>query len=121
TCDESVGVFDVTDPTVSITSPADESDVAGSVLIQANASDNVAVAGVQFKVDGNNLGAEDTVAPFSVIWDTTAAADGAHVLTAVARDTSDNTTTSGGIDVDVINCLSALTDGAWVNRPVPVQ
>ena len=38
---------------------------------QAKATDNVAVAGVQFKVDGLNFGSEDISAPYSVAWNTT--------------------------------------------------
>ena len=39
----------------------------------ATASDDVGVAGVQFRLDGADLGAEDTSAPYSVNWDTTTA------------------------------------------------
>jgi hypothetical protein len=56
-----VTVADQTAPTVSVTAPTANSFVAGSsVAINANASDNVGVAGVQFKVDGVNQGVEDT-------------------------------------------------------------
>jgi len=34
----------------------------------------ITVRGVQFKLDGANLGAEDTSSPYSVSWDTTTAA-----------------------------------------------
>jgi hypothetical protein len=44
------------------------------------------VAGVQFKLDGVDLGAEDTSAPYEISWDTTTTYNGSHVLTAVARD-----------------------------------
>ena len=43
------------------------------------------------------LGAEDTIAPYSVSWNTTTAANGSHTLTAVARDAAGNTTTSTGV------------------------
>ena len=39
--------------------------------MSATASDNVGVAGVQFKLDGANLGAEDTTAPYACRWNTT--------------------------------------------------
>ena len=64
------------------------------MTVAANASDNVGVAGVQFKLDGANLGAEDTASPYSVTWNTTTATNGSHTLTAVARDAAGNTTTS---------------------------
>ncbi|TMQ51968.1 MAG: hypothetical protein E6K74_12810, partial [Candidatus Eisenbacteria bacterium] len=82
-----VTVFnDQTAPTVSITAPAAGSTVGGATTVSASASDNVGVVGVQFKLDGANLGAEDTAAPYSISWDTTGASNGSHSLTAVARD-----------------------------------
>lgn len=99
-----VGVVDTTLPTVSITAPANNATVAGaSVALSANATDNIAVAGVQFKLDGINLGNEDTTMPYSINWNTTSAANGNHTLTAVARDTSNNTATSSTVTVNVSN------------------
>ena len=45
---------------MSLTAPANNATVSGSVNVTANASDDVGVVGVQFKLDGANLGAEDT-------------------------------------------------------------
>ena len=91
-------------PTVSITAPANGATVSGTgVTVSATASDNVGVVGVQFKLDGANLGAEDTTAPYSVPWDSTAATDASHTLAAVARDAAGNTTTSAGVSVIVDN------------------
>lgn len=78
---------DTTPPTVSLTAPAGGTMVSGSaVTVSANASDNVGVAGVQFKLDGVNLGSEDTATPYTVSWNTLGASNGTHTLTAVARD-----------------------------------
>jgi len=41
---------DTTPPTVSITAPANGATVAGTVTVGANATDNVGVVGVQFKL-----------------------------------------------------------------------
>src|SRR5437773_1015402 len=73
---------------VTITSPADGSPVSGTIPVTASVTiiGALTVAGVQFKLDGNNLGAEDTSAPYSVPWNTTTASNGSHTLTAVARD-----------------------------------
>ena len=60
--------------------------MTGQVTIAAGASDNVGVAGVQFNLDGANLGAEDVTAPYSVTWDTTKSTNASHVLSAIARD-----------------------------------
>jgi Domain of unknown function (DUF4082)/Bacterial Ig domain len=102
-----VNNVDGTPPTVSITAPAGGATVAGVVAVNASASDNVAVVGVQFKLDGVNLGAEDTAAPYTVNWNTVAGANGSHTLTAVARDGAANTTTSAAVTVTVNNDLTA--------------
>jgi len=87
---------DTTLPTVSITSPAVNATLSGTVTMTATASDNVAVAGVQFKVDNANTGAAITAAPYNLALNTTTLSDGNHILTAVATDTSGNTATSAG-------------------------
>jgi len=94
---------DTTPPTVSITSPSNGATVSATVTVAANASDNVGVAGVQFRLDGVNLGAEDTTAPYSVSWNTTTATNGPHTLTGVARDAAGNRTTSAAVSVTVSN------------------
>jgi len=109
-----VGSADVTPPSVSITAPTAGATVSGTVTIAATASDNVGVAGVQFKLDGATLGAEDVAAPYSLSWNTTGAANGSHSLTAVARDAAGNTTTSSAVAVTVSNdttppVISAVT------------
>jgi hypothetical protein len=88
-------------PTISVTNPSNGAVVSGVVSITANASDNVAVTGVQFQVDGVNLGMEDTSAPYSASWDTaiTSVSSGTHVLTAVARDAQGNGATSQSVSV----------------------
>jgi len=98
----SKAIADVTPPTVLMTAPANGSTVSGTaVTVSASASDNVGVAGVQFSLDGVNLGAEDTAAPYSVSWNATLATSGAHILTAVARDAAGNTATSSSVTVTV--------------------
>ena len=94
---------DTTAPTVSITAPNNNARVSNTVTVSANASDNVGVVAVQFKVDGANIGAEDLTAPYSVSWNTTTVSNGSHVLTAVARDAAGNSTTSNGRTMRVSN------------------
>src|SRR5436190_2160446 len=100
---------DTTPPTVSITSPASGQTVSGTTSVTANAADNVGVAGVQFLLDGANLGAEDTSAPYSVSWDTTTASNASHTLTARARDAAGNATTSSAVTVTVANSSGDTT------------
>ena len=77
--------------------------MSGTIHVTANATDNDAVVGVQFKLDGADLGTEDTTAPYSIAWDTTTVPNGAHTLTAVARDPSANAATSASVPVTVTN------------------
>jgi hypothetical protein len=95
---------DTTPPTVSMAAPANGATVSGTATVTANATDNVGVAGVQFKLDGANLGSEDTASPFTTTWDTTALVNGSsHNLVAVARDAAGNSTTSTTVTVTVNN------------------
>ena len=94
---------DTTPPSVSISAPAAGATVSSTVTVVGTASDNVGVAGVQFKLDGANLGAEVTAAPFQVAWDTTTAHNGSHTLSAVARDAAGNSSTAAAVTVTVTN------------------
>jgi hypothetical protein len=121
-----VTVPDTSAPAVALTAPANGATVTGTVTVSANASDNVAVAGVQFRLDGANLGAEDTSSPYSVTWNTAGATPGSHMLTAVARDAAGNTTTSTTVTVTVPDSaapavsIAAPADGATVSGVVSV-
>ena len=98
-----VAQADTTAPTVSITAPATGATVQGVVSVTANASDDVGVQSVQFKLDGANLGAADTTAPYSSSWDTRGVANGSHTLTAVAADAAGNQKTATDVAVTVSN------------------
>ena len=104
--------------TISITSPVSAATVSGSaVTVSASASDNVGVAGVRFKLDGINLGSEDTASPYSASWNTTLTANGAHVLTATARNTAGNQATSPSVIVAVNNVNNAICDATSPSIP----
>jgi Concanavalin A-like lectin/glucanases superfamily/Bacterial Ig domain/Purple acid Phosphatase, N-terminal domain len=98
-----VTLADTTAPSVALTAPAASATLSGTVTVTATATDAVGVTGVQFKLDGINLGAEDTISPYSVSWNTTTASNGSHTLTAVARDAAENSTTSAAVLVTVSN------------------
>lgn len=98
----SVPIPDMIAPTVTVTAPA-TGPVSGTVVVTATAADAVGVVGVQFRLDGANLGVEDTTAPFSISWNTLTATNGTHTLSAVARDAAGNSTTSAGVIVTVAN------------------
>ena len=105
----SVALPDTTAPTVSVSAPAGGATVTGTVSVSANASDNVGVVGVQFLLDGVNLGAEDTAAPYAVSWNTASASNGSRSLTARARDAAGNQTTSEVVSVTVSNAVPDTT------------
>ena len=92
---------DTTPPAVSLTAPSEGSTVAGLVTLTATATDNVGVVGVQFHLNGTNLGTEDTTNPYAISWDTTGVAPGHYSLTATARDAAGNSTTATPVVVTV--------------------
>ena len=100
---------DAVAPAVVVTNPRDGSTVSGSVLVSATASDDVGVAGVQFKLNGESLGVEDTVPPYSIDWNTVTVPNGTHMLSAVARDFSGNTTESISVSLIVLNTQQVPT------------
>jgi peptidoglycan/xylan/chitin deacetylase (PgdA/CDA1 family) len=94
-------------PTISISSPIANSVVGGTQILSANAtSPNAAVAGVQFKVNGVNVGAEDTTAPYNYTWDTNTATNGNHTITATVRSTNGLSSTSAPVVVTVNNVVT---------------
>jgi len=111
--------LDVSSPTVSLTSPANGAAVSGTVAIAASASDDAGVEGVQFQVNGANLGAEDITPPYAVSWNTTGLANGNYTLTATARDAVGNSA-SAGVTVTVNNTdiIPPVITGAVLTVPV---
>jgi hypothetical protein len=102
------GGSDTSSPSVAVTSPAvGAGPLSGTVPLAAAAADNVAVAGVQFRLDGTPLGAEVTAAPYTMAWDSTLVSNGTHSLTAVARDASGNSATSSAVTLTIANTTSA--------------
>lgn len=91
-------------PTVAINPVA--ATVSGTVQLTATASDNIGIASVQFKLDGANLGAAITTAPYQLSWNTTTATNGTHSLTAIAINTAGKTTTSAAVTTAVSNAVA---------------
>ena len=90
-------------PTVTLTSPSASTTFTSgtAVTLSADASDDIGVAGVTFLLDGVAVGAEDTVAPYTLAWDTSGVARGTHTVSARARDAAGKTTTSATVTVTV--------------------
>jgi glucose/arabinose dehydrogenase len=94
---------DTTPPTVAVTAPANNANVNDIVTVSADASDDAGVVGVLFFVDGTANGPEDTTAPYALTWDSRTVGNGAHTLSARARDAAGNATTSTVVNVNVSN------------------
>jgi len=86
--------YDVVVPTVTIIKPDNGAQLMGEVELEAQASDNIGVVGVQFKLNGTNIGDELTVQPYKLTWNTASVADGNYTLSATARDAAGNTATA---------------------------
>jgi hypothetical protein len=97
---------DTTPPVVVVLSPASGSTASGTaVLLSASSTDNVAVAGVTFYINGVKIAGELTSSTtiFSENWDSTATSSGIASIIAVARDTSNNYATSTPVSFTILN------------------
>ena len=102
--------------TVAITAPAQGATVGGTVTVTASASDSVTIIGVQYQLDGANIGPLLREAPYSLFWDTSLASNGSHALTAMAKDVASNSATSSAVSVTILNNSSTavnLTPANW--------
>jgi hypothetical protein len=98
-------------PTCAITAPA-AGTVFGTVSVTANATSSKTITGVQFKLDGTVLNAQDTTAPYSTSWNTTLSTNAAHSLTCVTTNQYAETTESTPVSVVVDNAPPLRQNGA---------
>jgi hypothetical protein len=120
TASATLTVLDRTPAAATLLSPPAGSLLAGAVDVSAAASDNVAVSRLEIWLDDTVLASAAGAALVST-WDSTAAADGPHTLTAVAYDTSGNAGSSPPVQVTVGNGPSARDFAiAIVALPAPV-
>jgi hypothetical protein len=96
---QAAATADVLPPTVAVTVPAPDALLSGTVTLTATASDDVGVTGVQFLLDGASYGAEELAAPYAIDWNTVLASNGAHTVSARARDARGNLTTATTVPV----------------------
>ncbi|HEY3238999.1 MAG TPA: Ig-like domain-containing protein, partial [Acidimicrobiia bacterium] len=102
---------DVRVPVVAITAPAGAARVAGTVGVVVDVSDDEgSVALVELLVDGIPAGSAGG-APATIGWDTTAEADGPHLLRARAVDAGGLVGTSDPVSVTVDNSAPAVPGG----------
>jgi murein DD-endopeptidase MepM/ murein hydrolase activator NlpD len=92
---------DTTPPQVSITSPQNGQTVSGTITIQASATDNVGVTKVEFYIDGNKVG-EDQTPPYEYIWNTdNLQYNSTHTIQAKAYDKAGNVGVSNIVQVTI--------------------
>ena len=111
------GSAEAAPPTGTITSPAAGATVSGTSTITANVADNVAVASVQYLLDGAPLGAPVVAAPFSLTWDTRRFANGQHALSALVVDMAGNSTTLSGRTIVVANSADTRPPSVRILNP----
>jgi hypothetical protein len=114
---------DTTPPTITLTAPANNQTVSGTITVSGNASDSVGVSSVTMRVDNVYI-ATDTTAPYSFGLDTTKYSNGTHTIVLRAFDAAnnmgesatvtvkvDNTTTTGGSSGGGSTGVSTTTTG----------
>lgn len=110
---------DTTAPSVAVSVPPAGSIIGGTATVGASVSENGDIARVDFFADGSLIGTA-VMPPFSVLWDTRAAAGGQHTLTARATDGAGNSTLSGPVSVSVNNSTPDTTPpSAQMSWPLP--
>jgi hypothetical protein len=113
---------DNTAPAATITDPG-VVPVSGTYNITATASDTNGIKEVQFLLDGTLLGTDNST-PYAYSWDTTAASDGTHTITARAVDMAGNTTDSSATirvnNSGAIFFIESPTDQSLVSGSVPI-
>jgi acid phosphatase len=88
-------------------SPASGATISGTINVSTSVSSNT--SSVQFRVDGNNVGAVVTSAPFSLSLNTTTLSNNSHSLVAVASNAAAQTATSAAVVITVDNPQLSIT------------
>jgi hypothetical protein len=105
----SVTVSNTVSLSVAVTSPSDGQTVSGAVTLTALATGQ-GVTVVSLLVDAQSVGSA-SAASASVQWDSTTVADGAHVITAEAKDAAGDDVSSLQVAVTVANGAAAKKSG----------
>jgi len=100
--------LDTVAPSITLTTPAPNATVSGTVNLAAIATDNIGVKGVQFRIDAAALGGEDVKAPYSASWNSAIVSNGTHTISATARDEAGNVSAAS---------VSAIVSNPAIARP----
>ncbi|MCA9343087.1 hypothetical protein KC950_03705 [Candidatus Saccharibacteria bacterium] len=99
---------DTESPNISISSPTNNSSISGTVIVQANASDNVGVTKVEFYINDTLLNT-DLQSPYSYNLNTEQYTNGSYRLSARAFDAAGNNRRSDEITININNVLPDTT------------
>jgi hypothetical protein len=103
---------DMQPPVLTNLQPANGATVNGLVPVSVTATDDAGVVGVQFQVDGANLGSEDQTAPYSTTWNSASVSNGMHTVMATARD-------AAGVDASATVTVIVANGQTGAAPPIP--
>ena len=107
---------------VSITQPANDAVLSGTISVAGQLSVSLDAAGSYLMVDGSEVGTRRVVdGPFVYPLDTTALANGSHTLQLWAHDTGNNTVRSGIVRVTVTNAGATAVTGSSGTPSLPAS
>jgi hypothetical protein len=96
-------------PSVSVTAPAAGVKVSGTITLAADASDRSGVREVRWYVDGSQVAADASGAPWQASWSSATVANGTHTIVAKAVDPAGNWGTSRSVGFTVANAAVDTT------------
>jgi len=109
-CNSSPTETDESPPNVVITQPANGATLTSPVTIRVDATDNNGIKEVEFLIDGQQIGTDDS-APYEKLWNVSFwADDNIHTILAKATDNSGNVGQSDIVSATVSKNAMILTD-----------
>ena len=100
---------DTTPPSVTITSPQNNSEVSEIVSITCMASDNEGIERVELWVNGASTGLVDQTEPYSFDWNSTSYSNESFTIIIRAYDINGNTTDSSPLILRLNNTFQGVT------------
>lgn len=116
TGDNCTALLDDAAPTVSLTTPANGTNLSGSVKLAATAVDDIGISKVEFLIDNSVVGTA-VASPYSITWNSTTVANGNRTLTAKAYDTTGHSTASKSLTVTVDNLTASAAGSVYIALP----
>jgi YVTN family beta-propeller protein len=116
----SASPIDATPPSVTISSPIDDSTLQGNITIVANALDNDKIDTFELFINGISVASEDT-SYIEFLWDTDVLDRGSeHTISVQSLDLSGNYSPKDSINV-MIEKTKPLVDSVVLSLPIPVS